>query len=73
VEIKKSKRRCSLLTTQHDGIYQKPGKEIYYQEAVQKKRSVEIIQVLIQEVQEAARKKRSIEIIQRTIQEVLLQ
>jgi len=69
---KKVREDALLLTTQHDGIYLQPGKRMYYQEAARKKRSIEIIQQFIQNVQQATRKRRSIEVIQRSIRGVLL-
>jgi hypothetical protein len=47
---KKAREDALLPTMQHDGIYLKHGKEIYYQEATRKKSSIEIIQRTIQEV-----------------------
>jgi len=69
---KKVREDALLLTTQHDGIYLQPGKRMYYQEAARRKRSIEIIQQFIQNVQQATRKRRSIKVIQRSIRGVLL-
>ena len=69
---KKVREDALLLTTQHDGIYLQPGKRMYYQEVARKKRSIEIIQQFIQNVQQATRKRRSIKVFQRSIRGVLL-
>jgi hypothetical protein len=41
---------AQLITSQHDGIYQEPGKNKYFQEAAQRKDSIEVIQRHVQEL-----------------------